>query len=199
MYIYHVLSDKRLSQKIVHAEDNSGELLITSHKSSMDVTRGAIPAYLHCLKYLVGGIPFSINQAVSAIRVKISKHAKWGFYRGSQNDCDFDQYSSFDIVSLIFDDAHLSWQETLLLSTDIVEEWTSDISTLEHEFNYQFDNLLTGTIEANEFFYRDFTVEEQISIARIIGSRLGYKNFINEDIPTLKFAYDEACRRINAL
>lgn len=69
-------------------------------------------------------------------------------------------------------------------------------SILEAEFKNQLSSLKDGQFSNDEFFYRDFTAEEQFSIAKIIGHRAGFITLNEAELVSLKSNFDNAYKRI---
>lgn len=201
MILYHILSKKRLEEKLAYAQENNGRLLLTPHLASMDTSNGLIPNYIHCLPSLAGSMPFAGNQSATAIKIKMSSHTKIWRYKGPQDAIDFKQTENdTDVIHTIYDnDKFFKWQEVLLVSNRNIEYWTHDLSEIKSDFETQLEDLKNGKISSDHFFYRDFTIEEQHSVAQLVGHHIGISNLTDESVRKLRDEFNTAYSRLEKL
>lgn len=202
MFLYHILSQKRLQEKLSFAKEHGGRLMLTPHASSMDITGGLIPAYLHCLDTLVGSMRFSIkSDTCSAIRIELEPEARIYRYRGPQAEVSFDGLAdSYDVFHTVYDNRDfVRWQEILLVNSRAVRSWTHAPDVIRHDFLEQLENLKNGEIPSERFFYLDITPEEQYLEALLIGKHIGVLDELPEPAEQIHRKMMKVFQRIGAV
>lgn len=69
--LFHICSEGRFLEKIEYSKMNQGRLSLSSHPASMDMTKGELKSYIHCLPNMIGGIPFSGANKVRMIKITL--------------------------------------------------------------------------------------------------------------------------------
>ncbi len=201
MVLYHILSKQRLIEKKEYAEQNFGRLLLTPHIKNMDMTNGHIPEYLHCLFNIVGAIPFSAKFESSIIKIKLCSKVKYQKYQGAQDLINFSKFDQdVDVIHTIYENKNFfQWQEVLLTNNSSVQSWTDDKIEIIEDFKEQLSALEQMKISSDDFFYRDFTLEEQSKIALLVGHHTGLQPLSKEKVADLKKIMNAAYSRIEKL
>jgi len=200
MILYHICSIQRFEEKIAYAKDNGGKLFITPHIAKMDMSQGAIPEYIHCLPNIVGAITFAEKKNATILKITLSEEAKVFHYNGEQANLDFKSIGEdYDVVHTVYNNQKFfKWQEVLLAKNRHIKSWTADKAELLTDYKIQTDLLKNGKITSQDFFYQDFTLEEQTHIARLVGHHVGLESFAEDEVAALKKKFNEAYSRIEA-
>lgn len=175
MYLYHVLPRHRLEEKLQYARATGGRILLTRHSAAKDSSDGSIPEYLHLLPNLVGGIDFSSRERVAAIRISLAPEARIARLRGPRAALDLRREAErASVIHVQWEEPGLRYQEWLLVNDDAVLEWTADPQVIKCDYLAQLEDLRTGRLSSEAYFYPDIDKAAQLAMAQLIGHRLGF-------------------------
>lgn len=179
MILWHILSQKRLEQKIKFATLNNGKLLLSVPSSGQDISNGTLEPYLYCLSHVVGGALFSTEEDLRVIKIQVAPTVRIFTHIGNPDDIPYPEISqSFDLIDMQITRSKewpIRFRQILLLNSHVVENWSFEREIYETDFMKQFRELVENRIKSEYFFMSDFTTADQIAMASLIAHKLDLK------------------------
>ncbi len=177
--LWHFLSEEALEKKRAHAVANGGELLLHPPAPRGNITKGVLQHFIYCLRYAVGGIHFlGRTSRPRLIRIDLKPETRVFRFIGDPSQIDWrGTMDKYDVIDMVVD-ACPAWpirfRQSLLLHSSAVVHWSDNVAEIKMEFLSDIEALRQGTIPASEYFYTDFTQEEQLSAAMVLARILEF-------------------------
>ena len=175
MILWHILTEKRFAEKAKFAQLNQGNLLFTQPRLDQDISNGKLGEFLYCLPRIGGGAAFVSHEPLRAIRIELTDNAKVVRFSGNPDEIDYLRLKqNADALDMqIWAPPHWSirFRQILIWNPASVKSWSTDQTDVW--FQEEFNALLQREVSRDDFFMNDFSFEEQIAQAELLGRSLG--------------------------